>query len=693
MYQARGEAGLLGEAVGIHLPRHVRRFIAELPGVGVALSAAFQATAILFILEAFLQLIEKIQDFADHAEKAAASWETVEQAFREGDDKIQQGLDQTREKIITLTQGAIAGMEFGLRHMGDAGVAAMAIIRKELDALTKDLELNSGFLDTWLGIGTEHQSLKDIGQFSTELQKAMREAAQANPGDPTASLRKGIELTEEKIKGLNVSIGGIEHKDDSTFSEGAGTEGIEKERAALLALNDQFKKSIDLQKEREELAKDQIGAKQAELEKKRAEELFKIYKDTFAARQAMEKELEQQQNQSAKITDSRLKAELKEAEQASKEKLDLLKRQEEAAMAVVDGSIKEEELADDRKAELLKVQYDKGLITGRQYLDQLKALYASEVQALTAMLNQKQQLVILEAQNEATRRGQILTAEDAKETKAYIELENKKKQLQNEFDNKFLKAEDQIAKKQAKEYDTLGKQLDDYRKKLKATQQDLHGFGKVADGVLGDISNAFGNAIEQWVSGQASFGAALEKALQQYLAQVAGKAAIDALYFTAWGIADLFWNPARAGADFAAAGEFAAIAAVAGGAAKAMGGGGSSGGGSSSASSGPSIDSGSAANHPAQQPVATFNIAHLGNGGLVDRPMMAEIGHGREVVLPLDNESVMQAFREGVGGNGPITVIVEGIPMHKLARKFSSDQKKGKYRVHSTSTARTIRQY
>src|SRR5438552_3007937 len=41
MYQARGEAALLGEAFGIHLPRHVRSFIAELPGVGPALSAAF----------------------------------------------------------------------------------------------------------------------------------------------------------------------------------------------------------------------------------------------------------------------------------------------------------------------------------------------------------------------------------------------------------------------------------------------------------------------------------------------------------------------------------------------------------------------------------------------------------------------------------------------------------------------------
>src|ERR1700721_1636718 len=62
MYQARGEAGLLGEAFGVHLPRHVRSFIAELPGVGAALSSAFAATAVLFLLEALVKGTEKLSD-------------------------------------------------------------------------------------------------------------------------------------------------------------------------------------------------------------------------------------------------------------------------------------------------------------------------------------------------------------------------------------------------------------------------------------------------------------------------------------------------------------------------------------------------------------------------------------------------------------------------------------------------------
>jgi hypothetical protein len=63
--EARGEAMLLGEAFGVHLPRHVNSFIATLPGVGEALSAAFAATAVLFIIEAIVKLTEKTTEFID----------------------------------------------------------------------------------------------------------------------------------------------------------------------------------------------------------------------------------------------------------------------------------------------------------------------------------------------------------------------------------------------------------------------------------------------------------------------------------------------------------------------------------------------------------------------------------------------------------------------------------------------------
>lgn len=83
MYEARGEAGLLGEMFGFHLPRHVRSFISELPGVGAALSSAFAATAIVFIIVKIAELIEKHELLAKAAEKAALATENL--AIKEGD--------------------------------------------------------------------------------------------------------------------------------------------------------------------------------------------------------------------------------------------------------------------------------------------------------------------------------------------------------------------------------------------------------------------------------------------------------------------------------------------------------------------------------------------------------------------------------------------------------------------------------
>lgn len=75
MFQARGETALLGEEFGIRLPRHVRSFIAELPGVGAALSAAFSATAILFIIQAIIELTKKITELTSEFVYAKTIWE------------------------------------------------------------------------------------------------------------------------------------------------------------------------------------------------------------------------------------------------------------------------------------------------------------------------------------------------------------------------------------------------------------------------------------------------------------------------------------------------------------------------------------------------------------------------------------------------------------------------------------------
>ena len=65
MQEARGTAALLGEEVGVHIPRHLATFMAGLPGVGVAMSAAFSGVAIIGIIELLVKATEKLADFID----------------------------------------------------------------------------------------------------------------------------------------------------------------------------------------------------------------------------------------------------------------------------------------------------------------------------------------------------------------------------------------------------------------------------------------------------------------------------------------------------------------------------------------------------------------------------------------------------------------------------------------------------
>lgn len=94
---------------------------------------------------------------------------------------------------------------------------------------------------------------------------------------------------------------------------------------------------------------------------------------------------------------------------------------------------------------------------------------------------------------------------------------------------------------------------------LKAAFTDLKTVGLDA---FGSIAQGISSLVQNYVLLGTAGPAALRKLLAATLAQITAESAVRAVYWTAQGIADLFFNPARAGADFAAAALFASIAGV-----------------------------------------------------------------------------------------------------------------------------------
>jgi hypothetical protein len=94
---------------------------------------------------------------------------------------------------------------------------------------------------------------------------------------------------------------------------------------------------------------------------------------------------------------------------------------------------------------------------------------------------------------------------------------------------------------------------------LKAAFEELRTIGLDA---FGSLAQGIGSLVQNYVLLGTTGPAALRKLLAATLAQIAAESAVKAIYWTAQGIVDLFFNPARAAADFTAAALFASIAGV-----------------------------------------------------------------------------------------------------------------------------------
>ena len=79
------------------------------------------------------------------------------------------------------------------------------------------------------------------------------------------------------------------------------------------------------------------------------------------------------------------------------------------------------------------------------------------------------------------------------------------------------------------------------------------------------FSSAMGSSVAQAIVYGNSVGAAMEKALKATLASIGAQALVHAIYETAVGFADLFWNPPAAAAAFESAALFYAVAGAAAG--------------------------------------------------------------------------------------------------------------------------------
>lgn len=120
MREASGSVELLGEQFGVVMPRHLREFVAKLPGVSTAMSAAFNAVAVIALIGVVVEAGKKIEEFVKKNSEAAAKLKEAQESFGL---TVQKTYNSYKQRLL------------------EAGIKTDELRKDHLAALHKQLEL------------------------------------------------------------------------------------------------------------------------------------------------------------------------------------------------------------------------------------------------------------------------------------------------------------------------------------------------------------------------------------------------------------------------------------------------------------------------------------------------------------------------------------------------------------------------
>jgi hypothetical protein len=763
LHKARGQMALLNdiskETIGIGLPRHVRSFLAELPTLTGALSAAFSATAVLFLVDAVVKAGEKLGEFisdtfiyTETMKKMDAETAKTNKTLLETAAAIKKADDQLEQFGMTAAQKTQLAMEKNLTAFTD-NASAIGKNQTELAKLQEEQkgfgaqvnESTGGILNTilawssWsLGVDENTHKLKDNRE---EINKLLNADAALGQKQKELQLEMGVlslQLRDQEDAAREKSLQ-KQHGFNDAKLKGAQTVGT-----AILQLQ-------KAQANAEAAMDDESGAKriligvaydaavyQSEIanhQKRHAEavrfenETYQLQLANLQNRVALEKTMGPAGIIAAKATEEQIvqltKAHnltLQQEQVSSNSALeslikgheakvvqsyaDMMARVKTAVRTSMDALVSSDAGWDKFSKEALKAAteveqaFDTLGVSG-SVAELTRALDAAQ-KAYSVLHNSglvaahdlaHANLSVLQTQLALNRAMGDVTA-----------IRNTEREIEK------LTKDLQIFEGEGKRTDSIWhKVVDGFKHKAKEGETAADQMAKMMDNAAKEMRQAWTSALAGAILGQEGFAKAMAEGTAQVLANLAAQAAIYALYYAAHGIADMFWNPPRSGADFAAAGQFAAIAGVAGAAAfglsHAAGGARSGESGSSGGGYNANVDTSKTENRPVSAPTASANIPRLFSGAIVTQPTMAMVGDsasgGRQTegVFPLNDPRAAQAIRRLFGGESEGGIVnnfyIRGMlstqDLAKTARVITRGAQTGRLRVSVSQSGRVIK--
>jgi hypothetical protein len=285
--EARGTIALLGEDIGIHLPRHVQAFVAELPGVGAALDAAFPLFAVLALGVALAEGVEKFSKFREEAEKTATDLTnlgtSVNKTFNSLDDKLLQAGIKSDE----LREDHLAALKKQLELIDRQSMGELA---STFDTLAKAADVTFADLKShWYTFGNGSDGAKHaLAEFTTQYDALLAKGDQKGASDLLAgtlqSAQKVLQAQNEIRAGNegNIRIGqadvlmNIHHLDEAKkalqdANVGTSNDNVKAQETLLDVLNAQ----LEVETKKAALKKSQTGNITTEASNQRIQQIEK----------------------------------------------------------------------------------------------------------------------------------------------------------------------------------------------------------------------------------------------------------------------------------------------------------------------------------------------------------------------------------------------------------------------------------
>jgi hypothetical protein len=315
--ESKASLALMGEEIGVHIPRHIRGFISSMPGVGTALSAAFSGIAVVALIGVIVEAIKKVVEFRENLKKLREAPERIEAEFarltgatkaandemRVANDRLENAITKLEHRPqnnlkLAIDEAAVAAdhlsekMDKALRSFADVaiknapGVFANIIGGQAgIDDVVKLVQGKSGYGgligDLYKATSSGGDPTKVLGQYRASVGTMIRQSEMAE----AYQQGKGFEgVSYEEIRGAMTGRGKLPpglHFENMLAEQGPRLEtlraldreidllgqsyGLEKKNTSLTGQEDRLKDVAKATGVTEELRQQVSRAQEGEL--------------------------------------------------------------------------------------------------------------------------------------------------------------------------------------------------------------------------------------------------------------------------------------------------------------------------------------------------------------------------------------------------------------------------------------------